>query len=184
MTIRDMPSSLGFRIGPRRQARAGKIARGDDPMLKKSLAIGAIATAVAAGTLSTPASAGDPVLGALVGGGIGAAIGHSVNGRNGAWVGGALGAVTGASIAANSGYYGSYGPPAVYSEPAPAYYGGAPAYYAPPAVYAPAPVYVAPPVVVARPRPVYVRPYVARPVYARGYGWHRDWHGYNGYRAY
>ena len=52
--------------------------------------------------MSPSASAGDPLLGALIGGGIGAAIGHGVNGRNGAWVGGTLGAVTGASMAANS----------------------------------------------------------------------------------
>ena len=56
--------------------------------------------------VSTSASAqGDPLLGALIGGGIGAAIGHSVNGSNGAWVGGALGAVTGASVAASAGGY-------------------------------------------------------------------------------
>lgn len=157
-------------------------------MLKRTLVIGTLATAVAAGTLSAPASAGDPVLGALVGAGIGAAIGHGVNGHNGAWVGGALGAVTGASIAANSGgYYGSYGPPAAYSynAPGPAYYDGAPAYYAPPAVYAPAPVYVAPPVIVARPRPVYVQSYVARyPAYRGGYvRWQGDGHGYRGQRA-
>ena len=76
-------------------------------MLKKTLMVATLGTALAAGTLSTAASAqGDPFLGALVGGGIGAAIGHSVNGHNGAWVGGAVGALAGASIAANSGYYG------------------------------------------------------------------------------
>ena len=80
-------------------------------MLKKSLVIAVLGTAAAAGTLSTTASAqGDPVLGALIGGGIGAAIGHSVNGRNGAWVGGAVGALTGASIAANSGGYYAWRP--------------------------------------------------------------------------
>jgi hypothetical protein len=54
-------------------------------MLKKTLMVATLGTALAAGTLSTTASAqGDPLLGALVGGGIGAAIGHSVNGHNGA----------------------------------------------------------------------------------------------------
>src|SRR6266478_10046653 len=143
-------------------------AKGDRNMLKKTLVIGTIATAVAAATLPTPASAGDPVLGALVGGGIGAAIGHGVNGRNGAWVGGTIGALTGASIAANSGYYnggydngGYYGPPATYSAPAPVYYGGSATYYSPP------PVYYAPPVVVVRPRPVYGYGYAPR--YGYGY---------------
>jgi hypothetical protein len=83
-------------------------------MLKKTLMVATLGTALAAGTLSTTASAqGDPFVGALVGGGIGAAIGHSVNGHNGAWVGGAVGALAGASIAANSGYYGGYLRPAI-----------------------------------------------------------------------
>ena len=140
-------------------------------MLKKSLVIAVLGTAVAAGTLSTTASAqGDPVLGALIGGGIGAAIGHSVNGNNGAWVGGAVGALTGASIAANSGdYYGGgryYGPTPAYVAPAPAYYGPAVTYYPP------APAYYAP--VVYRARPVYyARPYVARyPVGQGGHGYY------------
>ncbi len=68
-------------------------------MLKKTLMIATLGTALAAGTLSTTASAqGDPFLGALVGGGIGAAIGNSVNGHNGAWVGGAVGALAGSPI--------------------------------------------------------------------------------------
>lgn len=153
-------------------------------MLKRTLVIGTLATAMATATLSPPASAGDPFLGGLVGAGIGAAIGHSVNGRDGAWVGGALGAVTGASIAANSGYYGDgyYG--GGYAAPVSAYYGAAPAYYAPPRVYAPRrvfvrpPVYVAPPVVVVRSRPFVVNAYGPRypvrgPVVGhpyRGYG--------------
>ena len=67
-------------------------------MLKKTLIVATLGTALAAGALSTNASAqGDPLLGALVGGGIGAAIGHSVNGVHGAWAGGAIGAVTGSS---------------------------------------------------------------------------------------
>ena len=86
-------------------------------MVKKPLIIAALATTAVAATVSTPASAGDPALGALVGAGVGAAIGHGINGHNGAWVGGAIGALTGASIAANSGNY--YGPgPAYYDGPA------------------------------------------------------------------
>ena len=111
-------------------------------MLKKSLVIATLAASVATGTLSTDASAqGDPFLGGLVGAGIGAAIGHSVNGSNGAWVGGALGALTGASIAANSGgYYGN-------------------GYVAPPIAFVPpAPVFYGPPAVVYRPRPVFFVP--------------------------
>ncbi len=134
-------------------------------MLKKTLMVATLGTALAAGTLSTTVSAqGDPLLGALVGGGIGAAIGHSVNGHNGAWVGGAVGALAGASIAANSGYYGGYYGPG-HGAPAPAYYAPAAPYY-----YNPAPVYVAPPVVVYRPRPVYARPYYSGARYYGGYG--------------
>ena len=44
------------------------------------------------------AMADDAVWGALIGGGAGAAIGNSVNNRNGAIVGGALGAAAGAAI--------------------------------------------------------------------------------------
>ena len=59
----------------------------------------AIAATLSLGLLSTTtAMADDAVWGALIGGGAGAAIGHSVNGRNGAVVGGALGAATGAAI--------------------------------------------------------------------------------------
>jgi hypothetical protein len=162
-------------------------------MLNKTLVIGTLATAMATATLSPPASAGDPVLGALVGGGIGAAIGHSVSGSSGAWVGGALGAVTGASIAANAGYYGDgyygggiYGPPAGYAAPVSAHYGAAPAYYAPPRVYAPRrvfvrpPVYVAAPVVVVRSRPFVVNAYGPRyPVRGPVVG-----HPYRGYGRY
>jgi len=132
-------------------------------MLKKPLAIAAIAIATTAVLAPTEASAGDPGLGALLGGAVGAAIGHNVNGHHGAVVGGVLGAITGASIAANSGPY--YGPDYGYAPaPAPAY-APAPVYYAPPAYYRPAPVYYAPPVVV-RPRPVYVHHGPRRPVYA------------------
>ena len=147
--------------------------RKETKMLKKGLVIAVLGATVAAGTLSTNAAAqGDPVLGGLIGAGIGAAIGHSVNGATGAWVGGTLGAVTGATIAANSGgYYGNgyYGPSPAYGVPAPAYYAPAPTYYAP------APVYYAPPAVVYRPRQVaYLAPYAPRYVAPRwGYGYAR-----------
>jgi len=142
-------------------------------MLKKPLALAAIAIATTGALLPTQASAGDPGLGALIGAAFGAAIGHGVNGHDGAIVGGVLGAVTGASIAAASGGY-----------HAPGY---APAYYAPP-VYRPlAPAYHAPPPVVVRTRPVVVfRPAPYRPMHATvvvarphpgRHGGHRDWHG-------
>jgi hypothetical protein len=52
-------------------------------MLVKPVVLAVIATTLAIGTLPTAASAsGDPLWGALVGAGIGAAIGHGVNGRH------------------------------------------------------------------------------------------------------
>jgi hypothetical protein len=110
-------------------------------MLKKPLIIATVTAALAMGAVSTQASAADPLLGALIGGGIGAAIGHDVNRHNGAAVGGVLGAIVGSSIAAESNYYdrGYYGDG--YYAPAPAYYG--PAYYpAPVVVYSSSPRYV------------------------------------------
>ena len=47
-------------------------------MLKKPFAVAAIAATVAIATLSTPASAGDPLLGALVGAGIGSLFGKTL----------------------------------------------------------------------------------------------------------
>jgi len=113
-------------------------------LLRKPLFAVTFATVVAAAALSPKAQAADPLLGALIGGGIGAAIGHDVNRHHGAAVGGVLGAVIGSSIAADSnryyddrgyydrgyydrGYYGrgyyapSYG--YAYVAPAPVYYG-------------------------------------------------------------
>jgi len=122
-------------------------------MLKKPLIIATVTAALAMGAVSTQASAADPLLGALIGGGIGAAIGHDVNRHNGAAVGGVLGAIVGSSIAAesnygyydrNSGYYDrgyDSGYDSGYYAPAPAYYG--PAYYpAPVVVYRSSPRYV------------------------------------------
>ena len=139
-------------------------------MLKKSLVIATLGTAVASMSFAGKADAADPVLGALVGGGIGAAIGHQVNHHNGAAVGGVLGAVVGSSIAASSNYYGDpyYAPSAPYAAPA---YGAYPApaygYYAPPP-----PVYYAP--------PAYSVVYSSGPYYGHGRHGH---HGHNqGYR--
>lgn len=102
--------------------------------LKKPLIIATLGAAVALAGVATKAEAADPVLGALIGGGIGAAIGDSSHHRNGAAVGGVLGAIIGSSIAADSNRY--------YDD---RYYGGGryydDRYYAPRGYYAPAPVY-------------------------------------------
>ena len=108
--------------------------------MKKQLGITLILAALA----TTPALAGETVIGALIGGGAGAAIGHSIGGRNAAIIGGALGAATGAAIANNNSYDtrvvhsrpGYYAPP-----PPPAYYAPEPVVY-PQQVYYPAPVRV------------------------------------------
>lgn len=142
--------------------------------LKKPLLAATLVATVAMAGLSTRAEAGDPVLGALIGGGIGAAIGHDINRHGGGAVGGVLGAIVGSSIAADSGRY-SYGGPRYYSSPAPVYYSSGPRYY-----YEPAPAYYAPP-------PVYYRPYGATIVYRDGYrgphrGYYRDHRDYRGER--
>ena len=114
-------------------------------MLKRKPLIIAAMAAVSVGVtaLSSQAYAhDDELLGALVGAGIGAAIGHNVQGRDGAVVGSAIGAIAGASIAANSpSYYdsGYYVTPATVYAPAPVYYGAASAYYQPATVYYPRP---------------------------------------------
>ena len=151
----------------------------------KSTQIAAIAAAtLTTAGLSGNASAGDPALGALLGGGIGAAIGNSVNHHNGALVGGAIGAVAGATVAANSGNYygagyGSYGSYGGYGGYAG--YGGygydypyydSPSYYAPPAVVYSAPVYVGT-------YPSYRYSY--RP-YRYGYV-NKGWHGHDRWRG-
>lgn len=66
--------------------------------MKRILGISALMLATA---FSTTAVAGDrdAVVGAMVGGGAGAYIGHSMNGRDGALIGGALGAITGVALA-------------------------------------------------------------------------------------
>ena len=155
--------------------------------MKRPLLIITMSTALAAAALSTPASACDPVPGALIGGGIGAAIGHAP--------GAAIGAIIGSAITGGAPCY-SYG-----HGPAPAYVErgydrgyvergydrgyaedrryepryAEPAYYAPPApaYYAPpAPVYYAPPPVYYAPAVVY-RSYPAVRYVSYGYRSHR-----------
>jgi hypothetical protein len=100
--------------------------------LKKPLIIATLGAAVALAGLSTKAQAADPLIGALIGGGIGAAIGDSTHHRNGAAVGGVIGALVGSSIAHDSNRY--------YYDDRYAY-GGDRYYYEPRRYYAPAPVY-------------------------------------------
>ena len=106
--------------------------------LKKPLIIASLGAAVAFAGLSTKAEAADPIIGALIGGGIGAAIGDSTHHRNGAAVGGVIGALIGSSIAHDSNrYYGDrYYGDRYYDD---RYYDNR--YYAPRGYYAPAPVY-------------------------------------------
>ena len=125
--------------------------------MKKHLGISIMLAALA----STPALAGDAVLGALIGGGAGAVVGSSIGGRDAALIGGALGAATGAAIASSHGGTRVYVAPPAYMPPPP------------PAVYVPAPViypqqaYYAPPVRVER-RVYYVE---------NGYGYPRGAYG-------
>ena len=109
-----------------------------NPMTKLATLTAATVAVIGLGT--SQAQAADPLLGALIGGGIGAAIGDSSHHRNGAAVGGVLGAIVGSSIAADSNrYYGGdrYYDNRYYSR---GYYDAAPVYYEP-RYYRPAPVY-------------------------------------------
>lgn len=144
-------------------------------MLKKSLMIASLAGVLATAGIATQASAADPALGALIGGGIGAAIGHDINGHHGAVAGGVLGAIVGSSIAAESNRYyyddGYYAPaPAYYAPAAPVYYAPPPPVYYSPAYYGPA--YYGPSVVI-RSGPAYYDHH-----YRRHYSSWRDhrWH--------
>lgn len=129
----------------------------------------------AAALMASPAQAGQPVAGAIIGGSAGALVGQAVGGRDGAIVGAAIGAAAGVASVSRTGVHGTsvqvgvgYAPSAVY--PAPVY--GAPygvsygtVYGAVPPLYAPvAPVVVAPPVLY-RPPAVYVSPTVVAPAY-------------------
>ncbi|MEO1751940.1 glycine zipper 2TM domain-containing protein [Thiofaba sp. EF100] len=78
--------------------------------------------------LPSHADSGQLMLGAGLGGALGAVVGHQIGGHDGAIVGGALGAATGAAVA-----YDSYGRPVRYVEryeryPEP-YYGRGPVTY-------------------------------------------------------
>ncbi len=112
--------------------------------------------ALSAGLLSASAAqANDAVLGAVIGGGLGAVVGNHVSGRDGAIIGGAVGAAAGAVIASEDDRH--YRPRSVYVAPPPVrVYSPAPV-YGPAPIYAPAPVYYAPsPVRVVQAPVVYV----------------------------
>jgi hypothetical protein len=116
-------------------------------MRKRSLWLASLAVAGCAATFSMPASAGDPVAGMLIGGGIGAAIGGPP--------GAAIGAVIGSIAATSDPYYDRH----YYGR---GYYGPSAGYYAPPRVaYYDAPYYA--------PRRVYAEPYYAPRVEYRRY---------------
>ena len=143
---------------------------------RKPLMVAALGATVAIATLSTQAHANDDaLLGALVGAGIGAAIGHNAHGRDGAVVGGAIGALAGASIAASSDRYYDEGYPV-----SPVYYGAPSTYYQTAPVY-----YGRPSFVYATPRVDYVRYHWPRYVQHGRQNDHGryDRHGDNGHRG-
>ena len=131
--------------------------------MKKSFVI---ALALSAGLLSANAAqANDAVLGAVIGGGLGAVVGNHVSGRDGAIIGGAVGAAAGVVIASENDRH--YRPRPVYVAPAPVrVYTPAPI-YAPSPVYAPTPVYYGPPPVRVVEAPV---------VYVPAHPGKRHWH--------
>ena len=106
-----------------------------------------ITLALALGVLSSGAAlADDAVLGALIGGGAGAVVGHSVGGRDATIIGGAIGAAAGAAIGSQrgAGRVEYVAPPVYYAAPAypqRVYYPPQTVYYARPVHIAPAPVY-------------------------------------------
>ena len=121
-----------------------------------------IALALSAGLLSASAAqANDAVLGAVIGGGLGAVVGNHVSGRDGAIIGGAVGAAAGVVIASENDRH--YRPRPVYVAPSPVRVYAPTPVYAPAPVYAPPPVYYAPPPVrVVRAPVVYVPAHPAR----------------------
>lgn len=131
-------------------------------MTKKPLLIASLTAGIALSVFSIQARAGDPVAGALIGGGIGAAIA----GPPGAAVGAILGTIAGSEpyydrryagpVYAERPYYAPVPAPAYYPSQ-PSYYPSQPSYYAPPAYYGPQ-VYYAPSAYYA-PRAYYYRPY-------------------------
>jgi hypothetical protein len=158
------------------------------------------AVILAAMAVSSTAMAQDRGTNTVVGGLLGAAIGHSAGGRDGAIVGGVLGAAVGNSLATNdrnNGYYdnrgGYYNSPNTYYENRDSYYDNRGSYYQP------APVYVQPAPVYVQPAPVYYAPaprYYSQPSavvyvgggrgyydgYNRGYGGRGGWGGHDGHR--
>ena len=106
-----------------------------------------ITLALALGLLASGAAlADDAVLGALIGGGAGAVVGHSVGGRDATIIGGAIGAAAGAAIGSQrgAGRVEYVAPPVYYAAPAypqRVYYPPQTVYYARPVHIAPAPVY-------------------------------------------
>ena len=139
--------------------------------MKKQLGM----TLMLAALASTPALAGDAVLGALIGGSAGAVVGSSIGGRDAALIGGALGAATGAAIASsqNGARIVHVAPPAYLPPPPPAVYVPAPVIYPQQAYYAP-PVRVAPRVYYVEGGYGYPRGAYGR--YERRHG-HHDVHG-------
>lgn len=143
---------------------------------------------------STEALAGDPVVGAIIGGGVGAAVGNSIGGRDGAVVGGMLGAMTGVIVATDKDgrrdtdyrvrhedrYDRDYGHDWVDDcDDRDHGYSRVIYRHAPPVVYQPAHV-----VVVRQPAPrvVYVRDWHPGHDYGHGHGYghgygHHKWHG-------
>ena len=115
---------------------------------------------------AAPAFAGDPVVGGLIGGAAGAAIGNHVHGRHGAIVGAAIGGATGVLIATEPRHRRYDEPRTVVQErvvvrETPRYYYREPVRYAEPVYYHP------------RPQPiVYVRETRHR---HHHHGWHRGW---------
>ena len=90
--------------------------------------------------LSTPALA-DPMVGGLLGAGVGAAVGHSISGRDGALVGGALGAVAGYQVGKHHGHPRHHQGRYYRQRPIHYYHSPARVYYTPHAYHAPQPAY-------------------------------------------
>ncbi len=115
------------------------------------------ASLMASSLVSGSAKADNAILGGLLGGGTGAYVGQSFDGRNGAIIGGAVGAAAGVAIASE--------------------YRAAPRYYAPPQPT----YYYAQPTVVYTPQPVYYQRYESdwgqhhKQKHGHGYGHDRDW---------
>jgi uncharacterized protein YcfJ len=113
--------------------------------MKKQIAASALLSLC---LLSANAMANDAILGAVLGGGAGAFVGHSIGGRDATIIGGAIGAAAGAAIASDNGRRDRRHVRVV--EERRVTYVAQPTYYAPP----PPPVYHVQPVRVVQ-APVY-----------------------------